>query len=435
MKCLAPTVAAALLFASASLAQTDPVRVEKFPDGKPFGPYVGPVRFVVGRGVRRPVRGAKIVFRLVREERIALEEPVTEVPSNVVVDVLKLEPGSYRVVLVSLGASPALDETLDDFGVLVGEREKPKKPADPTPEPPARSASVAAPALRFATRFTDANRPPVSGMLRLPVNGVATLSSNRFPTVEIWKDGKLLGRNGEIAQRPNAFFWDTRNAENGVYTLRLIALDLDSDSQNESDTLSLTVKNAPRKVAAPTGVPQASLPRVGPQPSGGFSMPPPPNFKTGRSGSLTLPGDLAPTGSNEDRFRTIVTLSRLAGDPHPRVCAAQWALESAWGKTTSGKNNYFGIKARPDESGTEKQTTEFYSSGPSRELARFADYASTYDCLLARLKFLRKVRYSLYWKAKTDEEACFYLQNAGYATDPSYAAKLIDILSRMTRVN
>ena len=431
MRRFASTLIATLLLGGAALAQSDPVRVEKFPDGKPFGPYRGAVRFVVGRGVKRPVRGARIVFRLVQGDRIALEEPIAEVPANVVVDAAKLAPGPYRVVLVSVGASEGLDETLDDFGVLVGEAEKPKKAPEEIPTAPPAPPAPGAPALRFVTRYEGSRRPPVSGLLRIPVNGVSTLGASQFPTVEIWKDGKLLGRNGEIVQRPNTFFWETRNAENGEYTLRLVTLDLDSDSQSESDTLALTVKNAPK--AAST---RSALPRLPEGGNGGAGLPAPPNWKTGRSGGLNLPtGDLASSGSNEDNFRLIVTLSRLAGDPHPRVAGAQWALESGWGKTVSGRNNYFGIKAQPGEPGTEKSTTEFYIGGPAREIARFADYASTYDCLQARLKFLRKVRYSGYWKAKTDEEACFSLQNAGYATDPSYAARLIDILSRMTRIN
>ncbi len=411
------------MLCGAGLAQTDPVRVERFPDGKPFGPYKGAVRFTVGRGAKRPLRGAKIVFRLVQGEGAVFEKPIVEVPSDVILDTTPLAPGEYRVRLVRVDGE--IEETLDEFVVEVGEA--PKKPA-PTPPPVVEpEPPVASLPLRFVTRATDATRPPVSGVLRVPVSGLAALGEGYFPAVEVWQGGKLLARNGEIIQKPNAFIWDTRNAPDGEYTLKLVALDLSSDRQSECDSLRLIVKNPRKALAAPTGAPAPT----------GITIPPPPNWKGGRSGpGLTLSGtDATLVGSNADKFNLIVTLSRLAGDPHPQVAGAQWALESAWGKTPSGKNNYFGIKAQPSESGTTKNTTEFYDGVPTGEVARFADYNSVFECLQARLKFLRKVRYSSYWKAKTAEEACFSLQNAGYATDPNYAAKLIDIIGRMVRGN
>ena len=49
--------------------------------------------------------------------------------------------------------------------------------------------------------------------------------------------------------------------------------------------------------------------------------------------------------------RELLIWRRLSGAAHPQLVAAQWALESGWGKTPSGKNNYFGIKAGSGESG------------------------------------------------------------------------------------
>ena len=40
----------------------------------------------------------------------------------------------------------------------------------------------------------------------------------------------------------------------------------------------------------------------------------------------------------------IEAAARAGGAKFPEVVAAQWALESAFGTVTSGKNNYFGIK-------------------------------------------------------------------------------------------
>jgi hypothetical protein len=421
------SLVAALLSCGLAAAQTDPIRIERFPDGKPFGPYKGLVRFTVGRGQKRPVRGARVAFRLLQGEKAVFEKAVTEVPSDVVMDTTNLARGEYRVSLVRLDGP--VEEPLDEFVVEVGEPEvkKPRTPdlsSEPTPPP-----VPIAPALRFVTRHTDATRPPVSGLLKIPVNGIATLAPEVFPAVEIWKQGKLLARNGEIAQRPYTFFWDTGTAADGEYTLKLVALDLASERQTESDSLKLVVKNPRRTLIAPSG---RSLPAPG---SGGMAIPPPPNWRGSRSGpGLLLTGtDAVLAGSNADKFALIEALSRLAGDPRPRVAAAQWALESSWGKSVSGKNNYFGIKAQPGEAGTTKDTTEFYNGVPTSEIARFADYNSPFECLQARLTFLRKSHYSAYWKSKTDEEACFSLQSAGYATDPNYASKLIDIIARMAK--
>ena len=65
----------------------------------------------------------------------------------------------------------------------------------------------------------------------------------------------------------------------------------------------------------------------------------------------------APTTA-EDYANTwdgVIKASKKAGVKYPEVVAAQWALESGWGKHTSGKNNYFGLKG----SGTSTSTQEF----------------------------------------------------------------------------
>ena len=51
-------------------------------------------------------------------------------------------------------------------------------------------------------------------------------------------------------------------------------------------------------------------------------------------------------------------MAGAAGSKFPKLVAAQWALESAWGKKPSGTNNFFGIKATDSESSTSKPTWE-----------------------------------------------------------------------------
>lgn len=137
------------------------------------------------------------------------------------------------------------------------------------------------------------------------------------------------------------------------------------------------------------------------------------------------------SGSNRDKFRTIMEAAVKAGEPHPAVLAAQWALESGWGKHQSGKNNYFGIKARPGEPGTMRRTREVLRGRNVMINDRFADYASLEDGIAARVAFIREnKRYTRggYYSASTPEQAAVALQRSGYATDPNYARALIGLM-------
>ena len=67
------------------------------------------------------------------------------------------------------------------------------------------------------------------------------------------------------------------------------------------------------------------------------------------------------SGSNREKYNKIRGAALSAGDPHPDIVAAQWALESGWGKKQSGRHNDFGIKAQKGESGTTVRTREVYS--------------------------------------------------------------------------
>jgi hypothetical protein len=98
-----------------------------------------------------------------------------------------------------------------------------------------------------------------------------------------------------------------------------------------------------------------------------------------------------------EQFYAIARQAKQIGDPHPRVAAAQWALESRWGKSGSGRDNL----------------------GPTAE------------GLQVRLERLKASRYTDYWTVQTPQEAAQVLQDARYATDPAYAQKLTNIVERM----
>ena len=124
-------------------------------------------------------------------------------------------------------------------------------------------------------------------------------------------------------------------------------------------------------------------------------------------------------------FPAIVEIARRMGDPFPEVTAAQWALESGWGKSVSGKYNYFGQKARAGEQGSSVMTTEVLNGQTVRMRDRFKDYNSPEESIADHIK-----RWSpKYANAKSREEAAAMLKAAGYATDPGYVAKLVSIMN------
>ena len=124
----------------------------------------------------------------------------------------------------------------------------------------------------------------------------------------------------------------------------------------------------------------------------------------------------------------IEAAARAAGAKFPEVVAAQWALESAFGTATSGKNNYFGIKG----SGTVKTTWEDYGYGPVTIKASFKDFATPYDCVehLVTQWYKDYKGYKGVNRATSREDCAYLLKKEGYATDPIYAQKLIRLMEQ-----
>jgi flagellum-specific peptidoglycan hydrolase FlgJ len=147
------------------------------------------------------------------------------------------------------------------------------------------------------------------------------------------------------------------------------------------------------------------------------------------SGYNRVVGNL--TGSNDEKFKKVMQAAANAGDPHPAVVAAQWAVESGWGAKESGKNNFFGIKAKPGQPGTVRRTREVLNGRTVYINDRFADYNSLEEGIAARVAFTKQnKRYtnSGYFAARTPFEAAQALQRGGYATDPNYANSLAAII-------
>lgn len=125
----------------------------------------------------------------------------------------------------------------------------------------------------------------------------------------------------------------------------------------------------------------------------------------------------------------ITAAAAAAGAKYPELVAAQWALESAWGKSVSGRNNFFGLKS-VDDSGTKVKTTEVVDGKTVTIIATFVDFPSVRACVEHLV-----TRWYLDWgghqgvnRGVDREEAAQLLVHEGYATDPLYAQKLCALM-------
>jgi flagellum-specific peptidoglycan hydrolase FlgJ len=115
----------------------------------------------------------------------------------------------------------------------------------------------------------------------------------------------------------------------------------------------------------------------------------------------------------------------------PSLTLSQAILESNSGKSSIG-NNIFGIKATSTWKGKKQLvwTTEYIKGVKTKVQAWFRDYDSIDESILDHAKLLTLTRYKPVVAAKDYKEACIQVQKCGYATDPKYATKLINIIEQ-----
>ncbi|WP_237387181.1 flagellar assembly peptidoglycan hydrolase FlgJ [Xenorhabdus sp. Sc-CR9] len=162
-----------------------------------------------------------------------------------------------------------------------------------------------------------------------------------------------------------------------------------------------------------------------------------PSFSNGpvQSKSLTM---------NSTNFVSMLSLpaqlaSQQSGIPHLLIIA-QAALESGWGQreilTAEGKpsHNLFGIKAGKHWKGavTNIMTTEYIDGEPKKMQDSFRVYGSYVEAITDYVKLLTEnPRYTKVVQSTTAEQGAYSLQDAGYATDPGYAKKLVSLIQQL----
>jgi LysM repeat protein len=190
-----------------------------------------------------------------------------------------------------------------------------------------------------------------------------------------------------------------------------------ADTVNLADTGGATADAS----AAPTG--RGSAPAPAPAPADEDLPAPPGAARWQRDFILAL----AP-GARQSQRATRVPAS---------VTLAQAILESDWGrsKLTREANNLFGIKAQrePGTAGVyEINTWEVYGGESVTVLAAFKAYTSIADSIADHGRWFHdNSRYREALKVTDDPRAFAYAINeAGYATDPGYAPKLIGLMDK-----
>lgn len=161
--------------------------------------------------------------------------------------------------------------------------------------------------------------------------------------------------------------------------------------------------------------------------------------KTPQSKQTPMSEERLAYGSNDfygNVYNTVYDAARAANLSNPNAIAqlgaAQSALETGYGKSLAGGNNYFGIKG----SGTTLPTQEYINGQYVTQYDSFRNYANMQESARDYVNFLlTNKRYSSVISSETPEQAIFEQGRSGYATDPFYYEKLMNIYSKNSKIN
>lgn len=117
---------------------------------------------------------------------------------------------------------------------------------------------------------------------------------------------------------------------------------------------------------------------------------------------------------------------------------AQALLESKYGNSglTTTANNLFGMKGNYKGKSVTLPTTEYEEGMRKTILAVFRKYPSWAESIADHSQLIVSAkRYEKVIGAQDYKEACRAIQDAGYATDPDYATKLIFVIEKYNLYN
>lgn len=148
-------------------------------------------------------------------------------------------------------------------------------------------------------------------------------------------------------------------------------------------------------------------------------------------------------GSVDEFKSALLPLAEKAGKElgiDPTLILSQAALETGWGqhmiRKPNGENsfNLFGIKANHGWQGdvASVKTLEYHNGVPKPQSANFRSYASYEESFNDYVGFIKgQSRYQgALETAQPSDHYVRELQRAGYATDPNYANKILNIAER-----
>lgn len=120
----------------------------------------------------------------------------------------------------------------------------------------------------------------------------------------------------------------------------------------------------------------------------------------------------------------------------PKILLAQVALETGWGKhiakdANGTSNNLFNIKAKPQngDNAVTVKTTEYIANTPIKMNASFRKYSSleqSFNDYIALVQGSERYQEALH-QAGDPEHYVNALHKAGYASDPAYGSKILQI--------
>jgi hypothetical protein len=134
--------------------------------------------------------------------------------------------------------------------------------------------------------------------------------------------------------------------------------------------------------------------------------------------------------SRQEGWDKFTQWGKEKGAKYPQLVSAQWALESGWGTALSAKNNFFGIKATSSESSANHRTREVVNGKSVYVNANFKNFDTPQDAVdhLVTQWYKNYKSYKGVNNAGSPNEAAAMLKSEGYATDPSYPQKLIELM-------